>query len=197
MIDSHILLIVPVLSLIGSGRYFYQVLKGRAKPNRVTWLLWSVAPLIAFVAELSEGVGLQSILTFMVGFGPLLVFIASFVSRKSVWKITRFDMICGALSVFGLILWLLTRHGTVAIACSIASDALAGIPTLVKSYKEPETESSLVFLLGSISSILTLLTIDEWTFANYGFPFYILLISATLFILIKYKIGTRLTKTSA
>jgi hypothetical protein len=189
VLNENILWIVPLLSLIGSGRYVWQVLKGKAKPNRVTWILWALAPLIAFVAEIHQGVGLQSVLTFMVGFGPLLVVMTSFIGAQAEWKLTRFDIACGILSLLGLCLWLITRHGDIAIAFSIFADALAGLPTLVKSYKAPETESYLVFLLASINSVLTLLTIKVWTFANYGFPAYTLLICLLLTILIKFKVG--------
>jgi len=196
MLNSNVLWAIPVLSLIGSGRYVFQVLKGKTKPNRVTWILWALAPLIAFAAEIHEGVGLQSVVTFMAGFSPLLIVIASFISARAVWKLTGFDIVCGALSLLGLILWLLTRHSDIAIAFSIAADGLAGLPTLVKSYKEPETESYLVFLLASVSSALTLLTIDHWTFANYGFPLYLLVICIALVTLIKFRIGPRLSARS-
>jgi hypothetical protein len=55
--------------------YLRDTLRGTTKPNRVTWLLWAVAPLLAAAVELSEGVGLRALPTFMVGFMPLLVFV--------------------------------------------------------------------------------------------------------------------------
>jgi hypothetical protein len=131
-------------------------------------------------------------MTFMVGFGPLLVFTASFVNRKSVWKLGKFDFFCGGLSFLGLLLWVLTREGNIAIVFSIVADGLAALPTVLKAYKEPETESYPVFLLAAISAIITLLTIDTWTFANYGFPLYILCICLLLTTLIKFRIGKKL-----
>ena len=192
MIDSRILLIVPVLSLIGSGRYVWHVLQGKAKPNRVTWFLWALAPMIAFAAELKEGVDiLQTLVTFMAGFGPLLILIASFIGRKAAWKITRFDITCGVLSLCGLALWMITRHGNVAIIFSIVADGLAALPTIVKAYKDPESESYFVFALGATSSLLTLLTVKEWTLANVGFPIYLCSVCIVLVLLIRFKLGTR------
>lgn len=193
MLDPKILIIVPVLSLIGSGSYIYAVLKGRAKPNRVTWVLWAIAPLIAFAAQVQAGVSiLQSLLTFMVGFGPLLVVIASFISHQAVWNLTKFDYVCGALSLLGLFLWFLTRENNVAIFFSIMADALAALPTLVKSYKDPESEDSLVFTLGATSAGLTMLTFDTWTFTNAAFTMYIFGICVVLVLLIRFKLGKRI-----
>lgn len=191
MLDPKFLYLVPFINLTGSIGYTLDVIKGKTRPNRITWFMWALAPLIAFAAEIHENAGPQSVLTFMVGFGPLIVFIASFVNRRSVWKLSHFDIICGALSMLGLILWLLTRHGDFAIALSIAADAMAAVPTVVKSWREPDSESYQVFLAAIISSSLTLLTIDHWTFASWGFPLYILLIDAILFTLVRFKLGRR------
>lgn len=79
----------------------------------------------------------------MVGFTPLCIFIASFFNKKSYWKITKFDLLCGLFSIFGLVLWYITKEGNIAILFAIFSDLSAGIPTLVKSFKYPETENYL------------------------------------------------------
>jgi len=186
MLNVHFVILGAALNLIGSSSYVVLTIKGKTRPNRVTWFLWALAPLIAFSAELGQHVGLRSIMTFMVGFGPAMVLIASFINRKAVWKITRLDVTCGVLSILALIAWGITGKGNVAIAFSIASDLLAATPTMIKAYKEPKTEHYGVFALGTVSAIITLLTIKQWTFAQYGFPLYIALCCAALVFLIKF-----------
>ena len=105
MIDERFIFLGVALSFVGSLVYTILTIKGQAKPNRVSWFIWSLAPLIAFFAEVKQGVGIQSLATFVVGFGPLLTFIASFVNKKAYWKISKLDMICGGLSLVGLGLW--------------------------------------------------------------------------------------------
>lgn len=195
MLNPNIVIIGALLNLIGISVYVYQTVKGRIQPNRVTWFIWALAPLLAFSAELGKGVGIQSLMTFMVGFGPLLVFIASFVNKKSVWRLTRLDLTCGALSLLGLALWAISGDGNVAILFAIGADALAAVPTIVKAYKKPESESYWVFLLGAISAGLTLLTIDSWTLAHYGFPLYILLVCLLISSLSKFKLSHLLQTT--
>jgi hypothetical protein len=130
-------------------------------------------------------------MTFMVGFGPLLVFLGSFVNRKSVWKLTRLDAICGILSVLGIVLWQITGSGNSAITFSILADGLAAVPTIVKSYKDPGSENWHPFLAGAVSAAITLLAIDTWDFAHYGFPVYIFVVCILFVVLIKFKLGTR------
>src|SRR5437762_6524897 len=173
MISPYFVLLGVALQFFGGLEYLVQTIKGTVKPNRISWFLWSVAPLIAFFAELHKGVGIQSLMTFIVGFVPLLIFCSSFINKKSVWKLGKLDFVCGALSFGGLALWYFTKEANVAIIFSIFSDGLAAVPTIIKSYNHPETESHWVYLTGSIAAILTILSIDHWNFATYGFPMYI------------------------
>ena len=57
MLDARFVLLGAALHAVGSIRYLLRTLQGTAIPNRVTWALWAVAPLIAFAAEISRGVG--------------------------------------------------------------------------------------------------------------------------------------------
>lgn len=194
MINPNFIFLGVFLQFFGGLSYLIDTVKGKVKPNRVTWFLWSLAPLIAFIAEVKQGVGLQSLATFIVGFVPLLIFIASFVNKNSQWKLTRFDAICGILSVLGLVFWIITKVGNVAILFSIFADGLAAVPTIVKSYHNPESENDLVYLFGIVNAGIALLVIPEWNFQNYGFPAYLFLLCLTLTLLIRFKLGKTISK---
>jgi len=191
MLNENFVYVSILLSSIGGAIYLYLTIKGKVKPNKVTWFLWGAIPMIAFFAQIKEGVGIQSLLTFIVGFIPFLIFFASFLNRKAFWKVTKFDIICGMFSLLGVIFWLATGVGVLAILFSIIADAIAGIPTVVKSIKEPETESYIAFFLTTIGTTITLLTIDNWNFATYSFPIYLLFINAFLAFLIWSKLGKK------
>jgi hypothetical protein len=131
-------------------------------------------------------------MTFMAGFNPLLVLIASFLNKKSYWKITAFDYFCGGLSIIGLVLLLVTKQGSLAISLAIASGAFAGIPTIIKAFKNPSSESWVAYFSGGISAIIVLLTLKEWSYANFGFPLYILTNCTILTLLIRFRVGQNL-----
>lgn len=183
MIDPHFVLLGMALSLAGSLSYCRAMLRGRARPNRVSWMLWALAPLVAFAAELSEGVGLPSVLTLSVGVGPLCVFLCSFAVRAGRWRIGGLDIACGLLSLCAIALWAVTGRGTTAIALSIGADALAAVPTIRKALLAPDTEHALPYLAGVANATITLFTIRHWSFSSAGFPVYILLIATVLYAL--------------
>ena len=188
MINQNYIYLGAVIFLFCSIGYFIETLQGKVKPNRITWFLWGLAPMIAFIAQIKQGVGLQSLLTFMVGFVPFLILTASFINKKSYWKIQKLDLVCGLLSIIGLILWQITKVGNIAILFSIISYFLAGWPTIIKSYNHPKTENYLIYLGNAIFAAITLLTINIWTFETYSFSLYIFVVTLLIAILVKFKI---------
>jgi hypothetical protein len=184
MLSPDFAIVGAGINLIGCVGYAWDTFKGKTKPNRVGWSLWATAPIVAFAAELTQGVKLQSLVTLSAGLGPLLVLLASLADRKAYWKIKRFDWFCGGLSLVALILWLITGKGDVAILFSICADLLACLPTAVKAYTDPHTESSSAFVAGFIGTALGLATIQHWTFANYAFPAYLMIVNGIISSLI-------------
>ncbi len=181
MINENFVFLAFAISMIGAIVYVRGVIKGQVRPNIVTWGLWATAPMIAVAAQLSEGAGLRAVHTFSTAFGPLLIIIAALIKKNAFAKIKNSDYIFGTLSVIGLVLWLLTGEGNIAIIFAILADGFAALPTVRKLYKEPETEDGRIFGLGIIAAIITLFTIDLWTFEQYGFTVYILVITILMF----------------
>jgi hypothetical protein len=186
MLDPKFAILAAAIDFLGVASYARDTWRGTTKPNRVTWCLWALAPLIAFAAQLGEGVTYQAALTFVAGFGPAVVLVASFHDRNAYWRITKFDWLCGALSLVALALWLLTRVGNLAILLSIMADALAATPTIIKSYHHPESESAGAFGFGVIAGAITLLTVHTWTFANYAFALYVCIVCGIIFTLVQF-----------
>lgn len=191
MLNQNFVILGTLIGTAGAFAYLWDTIKGKVKPNRVSFLLWSIAPMIAFAAQIKQGVGLESLMTFSTGFLPLLTFVASFTNQNAEWKLTSFDLACGVLSVAGLILWLITKVGNVAIFFSIVADGLAALTTLVKAYKHPETELAWPWLATCLGVTLTLLTLPEWTFANSGFIIYIFVVDLMIFGCVQFKFGRR------
>ncbi len=193
MISEKFIILAILFNLTGSLSYVRSTLAGRTKPNRVTWFLWMVVPLITFAAQIGEGVGPEAAVTFMAGFGPTLVFFASFVNKRAYWKLSLLDIVCGVLSVLAVILWLITGDGLIAIALGVLADLLAAIPTLIKAYTNPETENATAFRNSAVAATIGLLVIDSWSFESASFALYVLVICIVFYTLIRFKVGPKLS----
>lgn len=192
MISENWIYLGSAIGALGALVYLRDTLRGTTKPNRVTWLLWAVAPLLAAAVQFQDGVGLRSLPTFMVGFMPLLIFVASFHNTSSVWRVRRVDYACGAFSVLGTVVWLVTRNGVLAISAAMTADFLAGVPTLMKSWTHPETETVHSYIGAVISMGIVLLTITSWTFEETAFPVFIAIMGTVEVVLIGLEPGPRL-----
>jgi uncharacterized membrane protein len=194
VINENWIYLGSAIGAAGAAVYLRDTLRGTTQPNRVTWLLWAVAPLLAAAVEFNEGVGLRALPTFMVGFMPLLIFIGSFHNSASVWKVRRMDYACGVVSVIGTVVWLVTRDGVLAISAAIAADFLAGIPTLMKSWTHPGSETVHSYIGAVISMVILLLTVDHWTFDVVAFPLFVACVASVESVLVGLEIGPRIRR---
>lgn len=154
--------------------------RGEAKPNRMTWLMWAIAPLVGTAAAVSKGVEWSILPVFMAGFSPLLIFIFSFVSKNAYWKLTRFDYLCGFFSLAALVLWGITKEADIATIFAILSDGAAAVPTITKAWKHPETENHFPFTAGLLGNVASIFAIKTWVFSAYAFPAYLVAINVAL-----------------
>ena len=183
MIPEEFAVVGAVVASIGGLYYLYDTITGRAQPNRVTWFLWFLFPMIIFVAQRAQGVEGLSWVTFAAGFTPLLILLASFLNPKAYWKTERRDYYLMAAAVAGIILWAVTDDPNLALLFSLAADALAGLPTLVKAYRHPQTESWIAYAISAVGFGVGVLALHSYTFENAAFIGYVFLANAVLAVL--------------
>jgi hypothetical protein len=181
---QYLVFVGAIVQIAGIYVYIRQTLKGETKPNRVTWLMWSIAPLIATFAALSDGIRLAVLPVFMSGFAPLLVFIASFRNKQAYWKLENFDYVCGALSALALILWAISKEPMIAIIFSISADLFAAFPTFSKSWKQPQTESVEAYSTGIFNALTSFFALKTFTASELAFPIYLVLLNSSLVLTI-------------
>jgi len=184
----HWLVVLSALiSVAGSYAYIRDTLSGKTKPNRVSWSMWALAPLIGTGAALSSDADFwATVRIFLAGFFPLLVFLASFANRQSYWKLTILDLLCGMLAIAALIFWGVVDSPRMAILLAASGDGLASLPTVIKAWKYPETETGVTYIASFVSVVLVIPSIPVWNVENSAFQVY-LLIANTLLLIAVYR----------
>lgn len=183
--SSAALAAVPLaaaLSLYGSARYCLATWRGQASPNSVTWFLWALGPLIAALVGLAHGVGLAEVTTLSAALGALLVCASGLAvnPRNPIGRLSPADLTCGVLSLAALLTWWRTTDPRTAVALSLAADLLAAVPTLVKAYRDPRSESVDAYATMTVAAALTFVTLRHWSFVGAAFPLYLLLLNLVL-----------------
>jgi len=175
MLPEKIIYVTVVITLVAYFFYLKDILFGNTKPNLVSWFLWMLGPFLGVFFQIKAGAGLSVIPVFIAGFGPLLVIIFTVFRRNAYWKLNIWDLFCGMFSILALILYVMTHNLALSIIFAILSDFWAFIPTYIKGWKFPETETSTVYLSGIFNNILGLLIIKNWSFTIYSFSVYLII----------------------
>jgi hypothetical protein len=102
------------------------------------------------------------------------------------------DYTCGAIGAAAIVLWLLTGQPLVALILSVAADFIIAIPTIVKTIRDPHSETLFAWFLVAVASALTLLSITSLTPSNLLYPSYLFLITLSMTCIIFF--GRRLKK---
>ena len=189
MTFPHSLVIISTLLLLWGGyAYFRDTLAGRTKPNRVSWFLWALAPLVSLGAAFSVDADIWASVRVLVGgVVPGVIFLGSFFNRKSYWKLTWFDWFCGGLSLTALLFWQLASSPLIAVLLATAANTFASIPTFIKAWNFPETETRLTFITSFLSAVLIIPAIPVWNIANSAFQIGLMLTTGALLVAVYRK----------
>jgi hypothetical protein len=184
-----------IVNFVGGLSYVRAIWKGEASPNRVTWGLWTLVPLIAAAAQWESGVGISTLVVASVGASPACVVLASFIAGAGSWKLGPFDYVCGACALAALALWAVTGDPVTAIVLSILGDTAAALPTVRKAWLAPETEDKRAYLLAFIGMVLGIFSVEMPTFSAYAFNAYLVAGSGTLVAILYWPRKRPLTET--
>jgi hypothetical protein len=162
---SALLVFSSVFPYIGS------ILKGKTKPNRATFAIWSAVGLITFLSYIASGATDTLWVAMVYPLCQIVIFGLSF--RYGVGGTSKLDMVCIFLACAGVILWIITKNPLTALYISVFVEILGYIPTIKKSYFFPKTESLLSWEITTVGVTLNLLAISSWRPEIFVYPVYL------------------------
>jgi hypothetical protein len=134
--------------------------------------------MVIFVAQRAQGVEGLSWPSFVAGFTPLLIVTASVFNPRASWKSEPRDYYLMAAAIVGIVLWALTDNANLAILFSLLADMLAGLPTLIKAYRHPRSESWIAYAISTVGFGVSFFSVQTFNFKNTAFVACLLLMNA-------------------
>lgn len=162
--------------------YLKDIFLHTTKPERASWLIWSVLGSIAFFSQLAEGASWSLWLTALDTLGVFLIFILSI--KYGVGGLKRRDIIALIVAGIGLVLWYITRHAAIALYITILIDVAGASLTVIKAYEDPGSETLTTWLVIAAAGILGMLSVGTFNFVLLSYPFYIFLANFSVAIAI-------------
>jgi len=174
--------ILMILSIIPYAR---SIFRGKTKPQRTTWLIWSILTIIALFSQFAKGGEWSLLLTLGDAIVIIFVYILSF--KYGVGGYEKKDILTLIGACISLFLWYLTKEPAVALFIIIFIDLLGANLTIIKIWKNPETENWVGWAMCGLGGFLGTLAVGELNFILIVFPLYICIINFTMAIIILYR----------
>ncbi len=172
-------LIGGLLALGAIIPYIKDILHGTTRPNVVSYSLWAILLSISLLAQLSAGASWSAALIIGDLIGTTIIValcVAGYGYRKHGWG----EKVCLALAILAIVSWQLTQEPVIAIMFAVLADAMAAMPTLMKTFRDPWSELPtmwLIIALGALCAAFSTTIVDP---ANLIFPIYLLLMDGLI-----------------
>lgn len=160
-----------IFATIGIIPYVKDILFGKTRPERATWLIWTVLGGIAFFSQVAKGATSSLWMTGLETLGQLVVLLLSIKVGKG--KFHKKDYIALIAASIGLILWYFTSEAAVALYIVIGIDFSGTILTIQKAYLDPDSETLSTWLLATIGGVLTILAVGKIDIILLSYPVFI------------------------
>jgi hypothetical protein len=180
-----------ILALISPIFYSRSIFAHRAKPHKVTRLIVWLASIAGILAVLHSNnlSGKIFACIFLARATYLLILAAVYGVGGSSWL----DRICLVIGVLALVVYVVTGSGLLAVSFGVLSDLIGYVPTFVKTWRDPTSESATFFIFEGLAAFLGALAIRQWR-VDIILPIYFVLCCVAIVVLIYRKKLTRLFK---
>jgi hypothetical protein len=168
--------------------YIISILRGKSRPERATWWIWTLMGLVLATSYHFSGASNTIWVPIMEFLGPFAIALLSI--RYGVGGIhSKIDIICLLGACVSIALWIAFKNPIVALVTSLAVDAFALFPTLKKSYTRPQDENFWAWFGTMSADTLNLFAAERFSFAILVYPAYMLLSDVIVVCLLAWREG--------
>ena len=154
-------IIGAVIAALGTVPYLVDIVRGKTKPNIVTWLTWTMLTAISGAAALVAGEPKTA--AFLFGNSLCTGLVVVLGLKYGTAKFSRFDVACQVSAVLGLVFWLVFNSPTIGIVVPLVVAFIGALPTVRHSWLKPAEETWQAFMVGVIAPMFTIASLTVST----------------------------------
>ena len=141
--------------------YVRNIIRGKTHPHIYSWFLWTLITIIVFALQVSDRAGPGAFVTLAAGMFSLTVLILGFRLGKK--NITRSDTAILIITLIAVGFWLVAKQPALSAVLVTFADLLAFVPTIRKSWHQPNTETLFLYAMNTLRFILVLLALQNYS----------------------------------
>ncbi|CAN5674295.1 hypothetical protein BH23PAT1_BH23PAT1_1730 [soil metagenome] len=162
-----------IVSIAANIPYILETIKGKVKPERISWLLWTLlGGTYFFSAVFADG---AKWFTFGELIGPVIILLLALkygAGGKS--RLDKYSLAV-ALIAFGLLFVL--EGVLVSLLLALFIDGIGAFLTIRKLLIDPASESRSFWMLAAVAGFLALLSLKTYNLETVLFPAYVVVLS--------------------
>lgn len=170
---SIVTIIAMLIALIGYIPYIKDCIKGTTKPHVITWFTWALVSFLAFGIQFFNQGGFGSFINLFMGIICTVIFILGL--RNGTKDITKTDWIAFILAIIAIGLWLIVKQPLLSIILVVFIDIMSFLPTILKGWKKPYTETLITFAFSGIKNGLSIYALSSYSLVIVMYPAYALI----------------------
>jgi hypothetical protein len=151
-----------MLALTQAIPYILSIFYGTTKPSRPAYLIWTITDCIAAGSYIALGArttiwwSIAQIIT------SLIILLIAF--KHGMGGSSIIDRFCLLMAATAITLWIVTGDAKLALYATVLAGLMGYIPTLIKVYYHPWSESFASWTLTLCSTVFNMLAIDSLQF---------------------------------
>jgi hypothetical protein len=169
----------------GDVTYIIDAYKARTTPHRITWFIFTVLNIIDFANQAASGATNSLWLFAGAALATSIIFIISLF--RGVGGYTKRDILILTGALIGCLLWWFLHSPLASIITNIIIASLALIPSYIKAFRDPKSETKITWLTASISGFLAATSIDKPKLVLLILPLYGAIVEGGLYIVIELR----------
>ncbi len=170
-----------VLSTFAYLPYAIDTLAKRTQPQRASWLIWSVLGSIAFFSQLYEGAGSSLWFAGVQVTGTICIFLLS-IRLGSGGFLNLRDCFILLVASAGLVIWYFTETAVYALAITISISLLGGSVTVLKAFRDPDSETMSTWFLSFIASTCAIFSVGAFDWIILAYPLYLFTLNGAIVV---------------
>lgn len=168
--DSVIGIVAGVITFAASVRYWYAIWTGKAKPNRASYIIWTLLQSVVSVTYVLNGARSSAVVPIVLALSiypvvPLAVYTGNY---EPGWSLL--DKVCLALTGVGLVVWAVSRSPLLTLVWMMAIDVVGTFPTASKAWREPLSEDRPAWTIVTIGQVVNIGAVEAWKFGLLVYP---------------------------
>jgi hypothetical protein len=168
--------------LVGTAPYVRDVIARSTRPQRGTWLIWSLLAIVVGLSQRADGATWSVLMAGAHAAGNGLVL--ALAVRYGTGGLSRQELALVAVAGAGVTGWVLADDPLVATVCVVAADLVALAMMVPKTWRDPGSETLSTFALASVGGALAMASVGALEPSLLLYPAYYCLANGALALLI-------------